>query len=389
VVEYNLATYLCLTAHTSAAVFMDDNTSWLLIANAALSGEENALDKFIGDGVETDFTLSLNYAGEEAVAAYVNGVLQTPGQDYTLAGTTITFVVPPPAPAVPGNFNVIVRGNAVTAQALTDAAILAAQAALASEQAALASEQAAAASATAAANTLDAFDDRYLGSKTGDPALDNDGNALLTGAIYWNTTLGQMRVYDGSAWVPMAVTSAVQSHTFSGTGAQTAFTLTSASGPAVNLEVFISGVRQVPTTNYTVSGTTLTFTVAPPAGTDNIFVRYAQLLQEVSTAAFTLQEVTPTAGQTVITATSPYVPGSNNLAVYLNGLRQSPGDDFVETNSTTVTFTSALANTDKVLLVIGYHHQRVGWCPASRLPPLRHRRSRHECAEQAAGVCEC
>jgi hypothetical protein len=362
IVTYNLASYLCLTAHTSAALFPDDSANWLLIANAALSGEENALDKFIGDGVETDFTLSLNYAGPEAVAAYVNGVLQVPGQGYTLTGLTISFVVPPPAPAVPGDFNVVVRGNAVTAQALTDAAILAAQAALASEQAAAASE-------VAAVAAYDAFDDRYLGAKAGDPALDNDGNALMTGALYWNTTIGQMRVYSGTAWVPQPSTSALLDQTFSGTGAQTAFTLTSATGAALNLEVFISGVRQVPGTNYTVSGSTLTFVAAPPAGTNNIYVRWAQLLQEVSTAAFTLQEVTPTAGQTVITATSPYVPGSNNLAVYLNGLRQSPGDDFVETNSTTVTFTSALANTDKVLLVIGttinesVGAQQVGYTP--------------------------
>jgi hypothetical protein len=31
--------------------------------------------------------------------------------------------------------------------------------------------------------------------------VDNDGNPLLTGALYWNTTANQMRVYDGSAWV--------------------------------------------------------------------------------------------------------------------------------------------------------------------------------------------
>jgi len=48
------------------------------------------------------------------------------------------------------------------------------------------SATAAAASATDAANTYDAFDDRYLGSKSSAPTVDNDGNALLTGALYWN-----------------------------------------------------------------------------------------------------------------------------------------------------------------------------------------------------------
>lgn len=65
---------------------------------------------------------------------------------------------------------------------------------------AAASASAALGSANAAAASYDQFDDRYLGSKAADPTLDNDGNALLTGALYWNSVAGQMRVYDGAAW---------------------------------------------------------------------------------------------------------------------------------------------------------------------------------------------
>jgi len=54
--------------------------------------------------------------------------------------------------------------------------------------------------ATNAANSYDAFDDRYLGAKSSAPTLDNDGEALLTGALYWDTTDSSMKVYDGSAW---------------------------------------------------------------------------------------------------------------------------------------------------------------------------------------------
>jgi hypothetical protein len=64
-----------------------------------------------------------------------------------------------------------------------------------------ASADAAAASASAAAASYDSFDDRYLGAKSSDPTLDNDGNALLTGAIYWNTASSVMKVWSGSAWV--------------------------------------------------------------------------------------------------------------------------------------------------------------------------------------------
>lgn len=66
--------------------------------------------------------------------------------------------------------------------------------------AASASATAAGSSATSAAAAYDSFDDRYLGAKTSDPTLDNDGNALLTGALYWNSTSSVMKVYSGSAW---------------------------------------------------------------------------------------------------------------------------------------------------------------------------------------------
>jgi len=50
----------------------------------------------------------------------------------------------------------------------------------------------------------DSFDDRYLGAKSSDPALDNDGDALLTGALYFNTVANAMKVYTGSAWSAVA-----------------------------------------------------------------------------------------------------------------------------------------------------------------------------------------
>lgn len=62
------------------------------------------------------------------------------------------------------------------------------------------SATAAATSATDAANTYDDFDDRYLGEKSSDPTTDNDGDPLITGALYFNSVSNTMRVYTGSAW---------------------------------------------------------------------------------------------------------------------------------------------------------------------------------------------
>jgi hypothetical protein len=75
-----------------------------------------------------------------------------------------------------------------------------ASAAATSATSAAASATAAATSATSAATSYDQFDDRYLGSKTADPTLDNDGDALLIGALYFNSVVGAMKVYDGAAW---------------------------------------------------------------------------------------------------------------------------------------------------------------------------------------------
>ena len=59
---------------------------------------------------------------------------------------------------------------------------------------------------------------------------------------------------------------------FNGDGSTTAFTLDVAPSSTLDLEVFVGNVRQDPNSAYTVSGTTLTFTGAPPSGTNNIYV---------------------------------------------------------------------------------------------------------------------
>ena len=59
---------------------------------------------------------------------------------------------------------------------------------------------------------------------------------------------------------------------FSGDGSTTAFTLDVAPSSTLDIEVFVGNVRQDPNSAYTLSGTTLTFTGAPPSGTNNIYV---------------------------------------------------------------------------------------------------------------------
>lgn len=58
----------------------------------------------------------------------------------------------------------------------------------------------AASSATSAAASFDSFDDIYLGEKSSAPTQDNDGDALSTGSLYFDTTANELKVYNGSSW---------------------------------------------------------------------------------------------------------------------------------------------------------------------------------------------
>jgi hypothetical protein len=95
--------------------------------------------------------------------------------------------------------------NAATSasSATTSANTASTQAGIATTQAGIATTKAseALASANNAAASFDAFDDRYLGSKTSNPTVDNDGQTLLVGALYFNSGAGEMRVWNGTAWV--------------------------------------------------------------------------------------------------------------------------------------------------------------------------------------------
>ena len=73
----------------------------------------------------------------------------------------------------------------------------------------------AAQTAQAAAETaLDTFDDRFLGAKSSDPSVDNDGNALVDGALYFDTANDVMKVYDlsNTQWRQLALTGTNQTN---------------------------------------------------------------------------------------------------------------------------------------------------------------------------------
>jgi len=111
---------------------------------------------------------------------------------------------------------------ATSATAAATSATASATSATASATSATASANSATAAATSASNastsetnaaaSFDSFDDRYLGAKSSDPSVDNDGNALLTGALYFNSSDNVMKNYTGSAWQTLKPTSSEQTN---------------------------------------------------------------------------------------------------------------------------------------------------------------------------------
>jgi hypothetical protein len=134
------------------------------------------------------------------------------------------------------------------------------------------SATAAAASAAAAAASYDAFDDRYLGSKSTPPTLDNDGNPLIEGAIYWNSVDNAMYAWTGSEWGSISSTAAIYRYRYTAAGGET-----SESGPDDNgltlsyipgkEQVYLNGILLVRNTDYSASnGTSITSLSALAAG---------------------------------------------------------------------------------------------------------------------------
>jgi hypothetical protein len=165
-----------------------------------------------------------------------------------------------------------VAGVASTMSAAATNASNAAQSAIA----AAASQVAASQSAASAATTYDTFDDRYLGAKSGfagagtGPSVDNDGNALVEGALFFSSAANEMRVFDGSGFIAASAAGSVSINTFryTATAGQTTFSGNDEASNALaytvgNILLSLNGVLlEIPTDAVAVSGTSIVLQVA-------------------------------------------------------------------------------------------------------------------------------
>ena len=92
-------------------------------------------------------------------------------------------------------------------------------------------------------------------------------DAPVDGIIRFNTTNSKVEFYYNGNWNQIAKigTVSITVDDLVGDGTTTVFTMSQSESDATNIVVTIGGVYQLPGTNYTVSGTGITFTSAPPA----------------------------------------------------------------------------------------------------------------------------
>ncbi len=255
-----------------------------------------------------------------------------------------------------------------------------------SETNAATSATASAASAAAADATFDLFDDAYLGAKSSNPSVDNDGNALQDGALYFDTTNNVMKVYDLGTTTWLQLTPTVSNQTNINTVAGISSDVTAVAGNSTNINAVAADATDIGTVatnianvnsvggsiaNVNTVATNLTdinsfantyfiSATAPSSPTEgDLWFDTANDIMKVydgsgfvnagSSVNGTANRVayTATAGQTTFAAT--YDAGY--VDVYLNGIKLIAGTDFTATNGSSIVLASGAALNDTVDIV--------------------------------------
>ena len=186
------------SAATSATSAATSATSAATSASSALTSANSAATS------ATAAATSATSAASSATAAATSAT--SASNSASAASTSATSASNSASAASTSASSALTSANSAAtsaSSALTSAnsASTSATSAATSATSAASSATAAASSATAAAASFDAFDDTYLGAKASNPTVDNDGNPLITGALYFNTASNVLRTYTGSAWV--------------------------------------------------------------------------------------------------------------------------------------------------------------------------------------------
>jgi hypothetical protein len=191
------------------------------------------------------------------------------------------------------------------------------------------STAAAQAAQAAAEAALDSFDDRYLGAKSTAPSVDNDGNALTTGAIYWNTPAAVMYAWTGTAWGSISSTSDIYRYRYTATGGETSKSGADDNGLTMSYivgkeQVYLNGVLLVRTSDYVATnGTSISSLAALTAG---------DVLEIITFTSFELANVI---SPTIIDAKGDLIAGTS--ADVVGKLTVGSNGQYLQADSTTAT----------------------------------------------------
>jgi hypothetical protein len=175
--------------------------------------------------------------------------------------------------------------------------------------------------ATPTAHTVENISNVTVSSK-------QNGQALVWDAAnnYWKN--GTVSGGGGGGGTELSI----ERNVFTATANQTAFTISSAITASSNTQVYIDGVYQAKS-NYTTSGSTITFSTGVPVGSEVEVIHFISVLSKVYTDTFTGN------GTEVDFTASKDVTDENVTQVYIDGVYQSK--DNYTTSGTTITFSTA------------------------------------------------
>ena len=273
--------YICVEAHTSSGSqpisTNTDSAKWALIVDAASA------------------TTSASAAATSATAAATSATAAA--SSASAASTSET--------------------NAATSATSASTAQTAAETA----QTAAETAQAAAEAAEAAAETYaDNFDDAYLGAKASDPTVDNDGDALADGALYFDTTNNVMKVYDLGSTTWYQLTPTVSNQTNINTVAGIASDVSTVAGISSDVTT-VSGISGNTTTVAGISSNVTTV-----AGISANVTTVAGDSTNINTVAGISANVTTVAGisSDVTTAATNVADITNFADVYIGASASDP-----------------------------------------------------------------
>lgn len=192
----------------------------------------------------------------------------------------------------------------------------------------------------------------YMGAWPGAPPttpLTPIGDVIPPGAMYFDTTLSMMMVWNGSSWVPLAqgpARATTSSLYYVASAGQTVFTLsvddryghvfTFNQTHTEGLQALVNGVRLEPTADYTVDtvASTVTFLRPLPAGAVagfDILTPTSQLAPSGTVSTVLLSPITPNGATTVFPLTVAHsglaasIAKNEELMVSVDGVQQAPG----------------------------------------------------------------